>query len=133
MMCQPAWAPYLYLIALLQLITVQQIQSMAVSIIKYRQKKSNSLFEFYLNYVKELKSISSRIDAVAGYAYQDFLTTNYGFPDVTADNFIVTVPIYPFDKPENTLISYYGRLNYSFKDKYISPVQFVQMDLQDLT
>ena len=30
----------------------------------------------------------------------------------------VSVPTYPFDKPEHTLISYYGRLNYSFNDKY---------------
>ena len=85
---------------------------------KYRQKKANTLFEFYFNYVKDIKSINSRIDAVAGYAYQDFLTTNYNFPDYTADHGAVSIPNYPFDKPENTLISYYGRLNYSFKDKY---------------
>ena len=43
----------------------------------YLQKKSNTLFEGYLNYVKEFKSINSRIDAIAGYSYQDFSTTNY--------------------------------------------------------
>lgn len=86
---------------------------------KYRQKKANTLLELYFNYVRDLKSLNSRIDVVAGYAYQDFLTTNYNFPDYTADNVAVSSPNYPFDKPENTLISYYGRLNYSFKDKYI--------------
>jgi TonB-dependent starch-binding outer membrane protein SusC len=86
---------------------------------KYLQKRSNTLFEFYLNYVKEVKSIKSRFDVVAGYAYQDFLTTNYNFPDLTADNVAVGVPIFPFDKPDNTLISYYGRLNYSLKDRYL--------------
>ena len=43
----------------------------------YLQKKSNTLFESYLNYVKDIKSINSRIDAMAGYSYQDFSTTNY--------------------------------------------------------
>ncbi|MEP6927028.1 MAG: TonB-dependent receptor, partial [Ginsengibacter sp.] len=85
---------------------------------KYLQKKANTLLEFYLNYAKDLKSLNSRIDAVAGYAYQDFLTTNYNYPDFTADNNAVSTPTYPFDKPEHTLISYYGRLNYSFRGKY---------------
>ncbi len=85
---------------------------------KYLQKKSNTLFEFYLNYTKNISSIKSHIDAVAGYAYQDFSTTNYNYPDLTADNYVISAPNYPFDKPENTLISYYGRLNYTFADKY---------------
>ena len=85
---------------------------------KYLQKKSNKLFEFYLNYAHDLASIKSRVDIVAGYAYQDFLTTNYNFPDYTVDHTIISAPNYPFDKPENTLISYYGRLNYSFNNKY---------------
>ena len=85
---------------------------------KYRQKKANTLLEFYFNYVKDIKSIKSRIDAIAGYAYQDFLTTNFNYPDYTVDGIAVSVPTYPYDKPEHTLISYYGRLNYSFNDKY---------------
>ena len=28
-------------------------------------------------------------------------------------------PAFPFDKPEHTLISYFGRLNYSYKDRYL--------------
>lgn len=87
---------------------------------KYLQKKLNTLFEFYLNYAKDISSIKSHIDAVAGYAYQDFLTTNFYFSDHFADGTMVpnSSPNFPFDKPENTLISYYGRLNYSFHDRY---------------
>ena len=85
---------------------------------KYLQKKANTLLEFYLNYSKNLNSIKSKIDVVAGYAYQDFLVTNYNYPDYTYDKVIVSKPTYPYDKPENTLISYYGRLNYSFDGKY---------------
>ena len=58
---------------------------------KYLQKKSNTLFEFYLNYVHDFESIKSRIDVVAGYAYQDFLITNYNFPDYTVDNYVITL------------------------------------------
>ncbi|HWJ92496.1 MAG TPA: SusC/RagA family TonB-linked outer membrane protein [Flavisolibacter sp.] len=116
---------------------------------RYLQKKSNTLLEAYLNYVKEIKSINSRIDVTAGYSYQDFLTTNYNadqtangilyrkadgsldtavianaprydpYSDRTTDGTLITWPSYPFDKPENILISYFGRLNYSFRGKYL--------------
>ena len=86
---------------------------------QYRQNKSNTILETYLNYVKDIKSIHSRIDAIAGYSYQDFSTTNYNFPDYTTDGFVISTPSFPFDKPENRLISFYGRLNYSYKGKYL--------------
>ena len=72
-----------------------------------------------MNYVKDLKSIYSKIDVIAGYSYQDFSTTNYNFPDRTTDGFVISTPSFPFDKPENRLISFYGRLNYTYKGKYL--------------
>ena len=113
----------------------------------YLQKKSNELFEAYLNYVKEIKSIDSRIDVVAGYSYQDFSTTNYfaqsdpngrlyqksdgtldtiansgtrwsPYSDKTTDGFLISFNKFRFDKPENRLISFFGRLNYAYKGKY---------------
>jgi TonB-linked SusC/RagA family outer membrane protein len=86
---------------------------------QYKQNKSNTLLETYLNYVKDIKSIRSRIDAIAGYSYQDFSTTNDNFPDYTTDGFIISKPSFPFDKPENRLISVYGRLVYSYMGKYL--------------
>jgi TonB-linked SusC/RagA family outer membrane protein len=86
---------------------------------KYLQKKSNKLLETYLNYVKDFKSINSRVDAVAGYSYQDFSTTNYNYPDYTTDGTVISTPSFPFDKPENRLISFFGRLNYAYKGKYL--------------
>jgi TonB-linked SusC/RagA family outer membrane protein len=115
---------------------------------KYLQKKSNTILETYLNYVKDIKSIDSRIDATVGYSYQDFLTTainaerdpngplyqridgsldtakNNGqrwspFSDRTVDGYLVSWPSFPTDKPENILISFFGRLNYSFKGRYL--------------
>lgn len=116
---------------------------------KYLQKKSNLLLESYLNYTKDIKSISSRIDVTAGYSYQDFLTTNVyaeksstgrlyqkpdgsldtaviangqrwnSYYDRTVDGYLISYPSYPNDKPENILVSLFGRLNYSFKGKYL--------------
>jgi TonB-dependent starch-binding outer membrane protein SusC len=116
---------------------------------RYLQTKSNTLLESYLNYTKDIKSIKSRVDATAGYSYQDFLTTNtYAerssngvlyqkpdgsldtavvssasrwnpFSDRTVDGYLISYPSYPNDKPENILVSLFGRLNYSFEGKYL--------------
>jgi iron complex outermembrane receptor protein len=95
---------------------------------EYRQENQNDLLEFYLNYATDLKSIDSRIDVMAGYSYQDFQTKNFFFPDrlqrVGADgnpvnNPAAQLPNFPFDIPQYTLISYFGRLNYTLKNKYL--------------
>jgi iron complex outermembrane receptor protein len=115
---------------------------------QYAQKKSNTLLETYLNYAKDIKSIKSRVDVIAGYSYQDFLTTVYNadqdpdgalyqqpdgslgtkvstgarwnpYTDKTTDGFLISFPKYPFDKPQNRLISFFGRLNYSYQGKYL--------------
>ena len=87
----------------------------------YKGTQSNKIFEGYFSYAKDLKNISSHIDAVAGYSYQDFLNTNYNYGTFAYDGNEKpgTEPIYKFDKPDNRLISIYGRLNYVFMDKYI--------------
>ena len=93
---------------------------------QYKQTKQNTLLEFYLNYVKDLKSIKSRIDAMAGYSYNNYLTTNYFFASYNARGvkFPNTDPNFPFDKPENTLLSYFGRINYTFNERYLLTATF---------
>lgn len=88
---------------------------------QYKQTKQNTLLEFYLNYVKEIKEINSRIDIMGGYSYQDFLTTNYNYADFFADGREKknSTPNYLSDEPRNRLISFYGRLNYGFKNRYL--------------
>ncbi|RVU01358.1 TonB-dependent receptor [Mucilaginibacter limnophilus] len=92
---------------------------------QYSQKQQNRVGEFYLSYNKDVKSIESRFDAVAGYSYQIFRnedapngSQNYGFPDLTADNVVVQSRLFPNNVFQNVLISYYGRLNYTFKNRY---------------
>lgn len=88
---------------------------------KYRSKFSNKVSEFYFSYVKDLKNIRSNINAVAGYGYYNNLTTNYNYPGFRAngDTMPGTIPLFAYDKPENTLLSFYGRLIYTYNSKYI--------------
>ena len=82
----------------------------------YRQTKQNTVLDAYLNYVKESKY--GRFDALVGYSYQNFQSTNYNFNNFAFDGTTVSTSNTQFDKPENTLISVYGRLNYNYKGKY---------------
>ncbi len=88
---------------------------------QYKQTKTNTVFDFYLNYVKELKSIKSRIDVTAGYSYNNFLTTVYNYASYNARGvkYPNSDPTFPDNKPENTLISFFARANYNFKDRYL--------------
>ena len=88
---------------------------------KYLQEKQNNLLEFYMNYNKELPSINSRIDLIGGYGYQAFKTTSYNYADFRfkGDTMPNSKPVFPKDIQENRLISYYGRLNYVFEERYL--------------
>ena len=85
----------------------------------YTQNKTNKLFDFYLNYVKELKAIKSRIDVMGGYEYQDFLreSTNVN----TNAEGTVKYTDSPY-KTQNTLVSFFSRLNYTFDEAYLLTV-----------
>ena len=87
----------------------------------YKQTKQNTLLEFYLNYVKQFASIDTKIDVLAGYSFNNYLTTNYNYASYYANGKKVTGsdPNFPFNKPEHTLISYFGRANITVSDKYL--------------
>lgn len=87
----------------------------------YSQDKTNKLLEFYLSYGKDIKSIRSRVDAVAGYSYQDFTSES---PSVASYNALGQVhKAASFSVPSlNTLLSFYGRVNYSYASKYLATV-----------
>jgi TonB-linked SusC/RagA family outer membrane protein len=88
---------------------------------EYQQRKKNTVLEFYLNYVKEIKAIHSRVDVMAGYSYNDYLTKIYNYADYDAHGTKLpnSDPAFPYDEPRHTLISFFGRANYSFKDRYL--------------
>ncbi|WP_400190421.1 SusC/RagA family TonB-linked outer membrane protein [Hymenobacter sp. B81] len=86
---------------------------------RYRQEKNNKLLEAYLRYTKELGD--HRAEALAGHSYQDFYTYSPFYFERTAAGTLLdpnTLPQNP-GKSQYTLLSFYGRLNYSFKDRYL--------------
>jgi TonB-dependent starch-binding outer membrane protein SusC len=87
---------------------------------KYKQKVQNTVVEYYLNYVKDFKSIKSRLDAVAGYSYNNYLTTNYEYANYSATGVKISNgdSTAPFDKPENTIISFFARAAYSYDNRF---------------
>lgn len=87
---------------------------------KYNQTKRNLLMEFYLNYNKTFDEIYSNIDVMGGYSYQDWKTTDRNYDKTTYNgNIILEKPIFAKSPTQNTLISYFGRLNYTFMDRYM--------------
>ncbi|WP_245850387.1 SusC/RagA family TonB-linked outer membrane protein [Longimonas halophila] len=90
--------------------------------------RTNSLLDAYLTYDNEFEEIDSRFDITAGYSYQDFVSK---FPEFTAfslDNNIFggssTGPASEsqtfVDVVPNRLISGFGRINYTFADRYLA-------------
>jgi iron complex outermembrane receptor protein len=85
---------------------------------QYEQTKNNKLLEFYLNYTKDIKAIRSRVDVTAGYTWQDWLTKSPSFADLRADGSVYKPSGINFET-QNTLVSFFGRLNYSLLDRYL--------------
>jgi TonB-linked SusC/RagA family outer membrane protein len=87
----------------------------------YKQTVMNTLLEVYASYVRDFKAIKSHLDIRGGYSYNDYLTTNYSYASYYANGAKVvgSDPAFPFDKPEHTLLSYFGRAIYNFEDKYL--------------
>ncbi|HWK03206.1 MAG TPA: TonB-dependent receptor [Puia sp.] len=88
---------------------------------KYKSTQGNTVGEFYLNYLKDVPSFKSNFNVLAGYGYYDNLTTNYNYPSLRANGDTIpnSTSAYAYDKPRTTLLSYYGRLIYTFNTKYI--------------
>lgn len=85
----------------------------------YDQKKENELLDFYLNYDKELPSINSTFDFTGGYSWEHHYEqgSNYVTNFNTSDTLAVEQDT--DYKTENYLISFFGRINYTLKDKYL--------------
>jgi len=89
---------------------------------EYYNNYKNKVGEFYLSYVKDIGSIKSNINAVAGYGYYDNYSHNKNFPSLSYSKDTIPSgynPLQPTSFSEVTLISYYGRLIYTFNQKYI--------------
>ena len=87
----------------------------------YKLTNTNTLFEAYLSYAKDLPSIKSHFDVLGGYSFNNYLTTLYNYASYYANGVMVanTAPATPSARQEHTLISWFGRANYSYDDKYL--------------
>ncbi|HBG42289.1 MAG TPA: hypothetical protein DDW85_12920 [Porphyromonadaceae bacterium] len=86
---------------------------------QFKQENRNLLLEAYLNYTKQFNE-ANRLEAMGGYTYQDWQTTNNNYPVYYFDGTTVkTTPTFEKDKPQHTLISFYGRINYNLLDRYL--------------
>lgn len=96
--------------------------------------RRNHLLDFYLNYVKDIKSIKSHIDVMAGYSWQHFYYKDFSpnmsnvMPesekDINGWTYNETEQRYYKDGDyaapyENYLVSFFGRLNYNLMDRYL--------------
>ncbi len=86
---------------------------------KYTQTRRDQTLEFYLAYAKELKEIYSRFDVLAGYSWQHFYESQTDRKVSNDGNNTVFPVSKSVFKTESYLISFYGRLNYTFMDRYL--------------
>ncbi len=84
---------------------------------EYTQDKENTLLDFYLNYVKDIESISSRIDVMGGYSWQHFWRENYFYSTNGSGSEILSPE--NWDPTESYLVSFFGRLNYTLMGRYL--------------
>lgn len=81
------------------------------------QKNINKLFTGYLNYNKYVPSMKSSFDITAGYDYQMWIVKSRAYD--TYNVFGEVQGHTPATDQRHVLISWYGRINYSFADRYL--------------
>jgi len=84
----------------------------------YTNKATNKLFDAYINYIKDIKE-THNIGLMIGHSYQSFEfddnSTDYSYFTNPGDN--KEVP--NINKSRNVLMSFFGRANYSYKNRYL--------------
>jgi iron complex outermembrane receptor protein len=83
------------------------------------QRNTNKLFTFYLNYNKYFEDIKSNIDVTAGYDYQFWKYTNAAYTEWNDMDPAEQQAASAADDQRHTLLSYYGRINYSYDSRYL--------------
>ena len=93
-------------------------ESLSGSDYKYGpQKNENRLLTLYANYAKYFEDIKSNVDLTAGYDYQYWKsTTPLYYTKSAAGTTLSTVKASDY---RHVMLSYYGRVNYSFDGKYL--------------
>ena len=85
---------------------------------KYEQEKSNKLFESFLNYIKDIDAIDTKVDIMGGYSYQNFHEFTPGTMTYNGNPTYNTQPSLDYEK-RLVLLSFYGRGIFTIANKYI--------------
>ena len=81
------------------------------------QKNENRLLTLYANYAKYFEDIKSNVDLTAGYDYQYWKSTTPLYYTKSAVG--TTLSTVKASDYRHVMLSYYGRINYSFDGKYL--------------
>ncbi len=93
-------------------------ESLSGSDYKYGpQKNENRLLTLYANYAKYFENIKSNVDLTAGYDYQYWKSTTPLYYTLSAVG--TTLSTVKASDYRHVMLSYYGRVNYSFDGKYL--------------
>lgn len=116
------------------------IKNGAATLYHQYEMRRNTLLDFYLNYAKDFDAIQSNLNVMAGYSWQRFdahgsnngtVYTSKGFYGPATTNGVLTInpdtaepgthmsPDYFWNTGNLMLVSFFGRLNYTFKDTYL--------------
>ena len=101
-----------------RVITSDQMPSAALdwngSYTTYSNESTNKLFDAYLTYDNDFDLHS--INAVAGYSYQSFEDYTYNYDSEAEED---DLDFEFVDKWKSVLLSYFGRMNYNFDNRYL--------------
>jgi TonB-dependent starch-binding outer membrane protein SusC len=88
---------------------------------KYKTNTTYVQALYQLNYIKDIPSIKSNINITGVYTYANTSTTQYNYVEYDAahDTISGSAPVYPTNPADYSMISYIGRLIYTFDQKYI--------------
>ncbi len=88
---------------------------------KYKTVVGNKTLEGDLSYSHNFISIRSKVTALIGYSEQDFSSTSTNYLSYFANGEVKPSSVfnYPTDIQEHDLSSVYGRVTYSYDDKYL--------------
>ena len=89
----------------------------------YENVNKNQLADFYLNYIKDVASIKSNFNVMAGTSIQHFYNSstnrNSNVPIISDSSTQEYIRDTVINKGEYYLLSYFGRLNYTFNTRFL--------------
>jgi len=83
---------------------------------EYDQTRKNNLIDLYLTYIRDFPDQKSRLDAMLGYSRQHYGRSGADY-ETNANKALVRID--SEHETENSLLSFYSRINYTIKERYL--------------